>query len=148
MVYVIATTGALVLIDMLVTFIIFVVNPDSFREACLQDAYNNAQNALDTNLTSVVDASDDYYNCDRLFADQTKWSLLCVVFMYITYASIFTIVNVCVCILCLHLRDLGTLDVSVRCLCWNFHSILSVSASRGLAASGRCTAATATASSY
>ncbi|KAL1931996.1 hypothetical protein VTP01DRAFT_9052 [Rhizomucor pusillus] len=85
MVYVIATTGALVLIDMLVTFIIFVVNPDSFREACLQDAYNNAQNALDTNLTNVVDASDDYYNCDRLFADQTKWSLLCVVFMYITY---------------------------------------------------------------
>lgn len=88
MVYLIATTGVLVLIDVLVTFIIFVVNPDSFRGACLQDAYNKAQNTLNTNLTSVVDASTDYYNCDRLFADQTKWSLLCVVFMYIVYASI------------------------------------------------------------
>ena len=89
MVYVIAISAILVLISTLVNFILFVVNQDTFRIWCLQDSrmttLTNIQDQSGGNTTITLDSDIDYYNCDRLFANQVKWSLLCVIAMYIIY---------------------------------------------------------------
>lgn len=86
MVHAIGVTAALVLIDVLVNFIIFIVNPGAFRNWCINDVRTSVQDALGNGTTVASD--QDYYNCDRLFNDQVKWSLICVFAMYIIYASI------------------------------------------------------------
>ena len=91
MVYVIAIGATLVLISTLINFILFVVNQDAFRNWCVQDSrmttLRNIQNQSGGNTTITLGSDIDYYNCDRLFANQVKWSLLCVIAMYIIYVS-------------------------------------------------------------
>ncbi|KAI7853655.1 hypothetical protein BDC45DRAFT_510766 [Circinella umbellata] len=88
MVYIIAISGSLVLISTLVNFILFVVNQDNFRNWCIdhsrENTLSNIQNQNE-NMTPIELSDMDYYNCDRLFSNQVKWSLLCVIAMYIIY---------------------------------------------------------------
>ncbi|KAI9497355.1 hypothetical protein BDB00DRAFT_804121 [Zychaea mexicana] len=89
MVYVIAAGASLVLISMLVNYILFVVNRGAFETWCIDHSRSVAQDDIRSqtggNTTITIGSEMDYYNCDRLFANQVKWSLLCVVAMYIIY---------------------------------------------------------------
>ncbi|KAI9276852.1 hypothetical protein BDA99DRAFT_494301 [Phascolomyces articulosus] len=88
MTYVIAICAILVLISTLVNFILFTVNQGSFQQSCVSDARNAALQSFHDqtgNTTISIGTDTDYYNCDRLFANQVKWSLLCVIAMYIVY---------------------------------------------------------------
>ncbi|KAI8139991.1 hypothetical protein BJV82DRAFT_624687 [Fennellomyces sp. T-0311] len=88
MVYVIALGAIIVLISMLVNFILFVVNRGIFVDWCIAQSHNLAEETVQqqsSNTTLTIPSDMDYYNCDRLFANQVKWSLLCVITMYIVY---------------------------------------------------------------
>lgn len=77
---------------MLVNFILFVVDPGTFQFWCIDTARANVLSSLQQqqpNSTLTVSSGPDYYNCDRVYADQVKWSLLCLAAMYIVYASVF-----------------------------------------------------------
>ena len=96
MVYIIGIGVVMVLVDMLVNFILFAANQDGFQSWCIDHSKMIVQNSLqqqgggDDNLNLPSDM--DYYNCDRLFANQMKWSLLSVFAMYLVYVS-FSLVD-------------------------------------------------------
>lgn len=84
MVYIIGIGVVMVLVDMLVNFILFAANQDSFQSWCIDHSKMVVQNSLQqSNLNLPSDT--DYYNCDRLFANQMKWSLLSVFAMFLVY---------------------------------------------------------------
>ncbi|KAK4519816.1 uncharacterized protein ATC70_010058 [Mucor velutinosus] len=91
------TANALgVLIITLVTFILFIIDKRSFNDWCIgssadyvKDVYidyhpNSTVTTL-TSLNSTLTSTTDAYNCERLFQDEVKWSLLCMVVMYVVY---------------------------------------------------------------
>ncbi|CDH54105.1 predicted protein [Lichtheimia corymbifera JMRC:FSU:9682] len=90
MVYIIGIGVVMVLVDMLVNFILFAANQDGFQSWCIDHSKMIVQNSLqqqggggNDNLNLPSDM--DYYNCDRLFANQMKWSLLSVFAMFLVY---------------------------------------------------------------
>ncbi|KAI9319856.1 hypothetical protein BX666DRAFT_1337908 [Dichotomocladium elegans] len=85
-VYVIAAGAAAVLIDMLVNFILFAANQDVFQTWCVDYSKMVVQTTLSQEGNPfTIDNDNDYYNCNRLFANQVKWSLLSVIAMFIVY---------------------------------------------------------------
>lgn len=86
--YIIGIGVVMVLVDMLVNFILFAANQDSFQSWCIDHSKMVVQNSLQqSNLNLPSDT--DYYNCDRLFANQMKWSLLSVFAMFLVYVCFF-----------------------------------------------------------
>lgn len=94
------TANALgVLIVTLANFILFIIEKDSFNDWCIGSSadyvkdvyidYNpNSTVTTRTNLNSTLTNTIDVYNCERLFQDEVKWSLLCMVVMYVVYVSL------------------------------------------------------------
>ncbi|KAL9548809.1 hypothetical protein PS6_006415 [Mucor atramentarius] len=91
------TANALgVLIVTLVAFILFIIDKKSFDDWCIgssadyvKDVYidynpNSTVTTL-TSLNSTLTNTTDVYNCERLFQDEVKWSLLCMIVMYVVY---------------------------------------------------------------
>lgn len=94
------TANALgVLIVTLVAFILFIIDKKSFDDWCIgssadyvKDVYidynpNSTVTTL-TSLNSTLTNTTDVYNCERLFQDEVKWSLLCMIVMYVVYVSV------------------------------------------------------------
>ncbi|KAG0166052.1 hypothetical protein DFQ28_007920 [Apophysomyces sp. BC1034] len=70
-----------VLIDTLINFVLFSVNQSGFQEWCVRSSLSSFQGDFRQagNASIPFDPKSDYYNCDRLFQDEVKWSLACVV---------------------------------------------------------------------
>lgn len=94
-VFAITANAIAVLIVTLVNFILFIVNKKEFDRWCvgtsidyIEEVYsfvNNRTLAPENRLSN----STHSYNCDRLFEDEVKWSLLCLIVMFIVYVSFF-----------------------------------------------------------
>lgn len=88
------TANALgVLIVTIVNFIMFIRNKSDFNNWCIglsvgyvEDQYSNVNNntALPDNILSKT---ADIYNCERLYQDEVKWGLLCLIIMIVVYVS-------------------------------------------------------------
>lgn len=86
------TTNALgVIIVTLVNFIMFIKGRGDFMNWCIgtsvdyvENQYSNVNNntALPEN---TLNNATDIYNCERLYQDEVKWSLLCLIIMSVVY---------------------------------------------------------------
>ncbi|KAF7720869.1 hypothetical protein EC973_005890 [Apophysomyces ossiformis] len=76
-----------VLIDNLVNFVLFSVNQPAFQNWCIQLSFHDFENDFrqSNHSSTSVNPNIDYYNCDRLFQDEVKWSLVCVAVMFLVY---------------------------------------------------------------
>ncbi|SAM04152.1 hypothetical protein [Absidia glauca] len=83
LVYVLGLSAAAVVLDTLSNFIYFVANQKTFQQWCISDGL--AQIQSDSNMDAALPIVSDYYNCQRLFNDEVKWSLLCVILMFLLY---------------------------------------------------------------
>lgn len=96
-VYAITANALAVLIVTLVNFILFVKNKKDFDIWCISTSvdYVEYEYSLVNNNTAIpqnkLSSTQDIYNCDRLFYDEVKWSLLCLVIMWIVYVSTYEI---------------------------------------------------------
>lgn len=89
------TVNALgVLIVTLVNFIMFIKGRTDFLNWCIGSSVNYVENeyynvnnntALPVNTLSNV---TDIYNCERLYQDEVKWSLLCLIIMSVVYVGL------------------------------------------------------------
>lgn len=92
-VYAITANALAVLVVTLVNFILFVKNKKDFDIWCIGTSvdYVEYEYSLVNNDTAIpqnrLSNTQDIYNCDRLFYDEVKWSLLCLVIMWIVYVS-------------------------------------------------------------
>jgi hypothetical protein len=82
---VLGLSAAAVVLDTLSNFIYFVANQKTFQQWCISDGL--AQIQSDSNMDVALPIVSDYYNCQRLFNDEVKWSLLCVILMFLLYVS-------------------------------------------------------------
>lgn len=97
-VFAITTNALAVLIVTLVNFILFVRNKDEFKDWCVGESWGTVQTKYaDNNATSTqlhrLDKSTDVYNCERLFQDEVKWGLICLIVMFVVYVSILIFSN-------------------------------------------------------
>jgi hypothetical protein len=83
----------IVLVAALVSFILFVSEKQDFLDWCITSStsyvnatYNEA-NTLSNMTTINLSTSIDYYNCERLFQDEVKWSLMCLAVLLTVYVS-------------------------------------------------------------
>ncbi|KAI8394029.1 uncharacterized protein BYT42DRAFT_553104 [Radiomyces spectabilis] len=88
--YVIGFFVIAVLADTLVNFVLFLIHSDDFQSRCIEDAQKRVQHDFQQNnqgslQNATLNIASDYYNCNRLYQDEVKWSLSCLVVMYITY---------------------------------------------------------------
>ncbi|CAO3622382.1 unnamed protein product [Cunninghamella blakesleeana] len=83
-VYILGASCATVIIDTLVNVVIFASNKKSFQQWCISDGLSQVTANLDSSTS--ISLTPDYYNCDRLFNDEIKWSLICVILMFLIYA--------------------------------------------------------------
>ncbi|CAO3596718.1 unnamed protein product [Absidia cylindrospora] len=83
LVYILGMAAAAVVIDTLANFIYFIANPKTFHDWCISDGLFQIQDNM--NMNSTLPLESDYYNCERLFNDEIKWSLLCVVLIFLLY---------------------------------------------------------------
>lgn len=89
------TANALgVLIVTLVNFILFVRNKADFNRWCIgesinyvEDEYSSVNNNTSLPLNKLSNTTD-VYNCERLYQDEVKWSLLCLIIMFIVYVCL------------------------------------------------------------
>ncbi|KAI8074085.1 hypothetical protein BC940DRAFT_79741 [Gongronella butleri] len=88
------TFALLILVDMFCNFVVFLVKSSDYRAWCfnlsegqVQDAYRaSLSNGTTTsNATIPLNPSIDYYNCARLYQDQTTWTLACLAAMIMVY---------------------------------------------------------------
>jgi hypothetical protein len=96
-VFVIAANALAVLVITLVNFILFIKDKHQFDKWCIglsagyvKDTYNQTHIVSNTTaeiISNVLNDRDDVYNCDRLYEDEIKWSLLCLIIMFIVYVS-------------------------------------------------------------
>jgi hypothetical protein len=99
-VIVIAANALAVLIVTLVNFILFIKNKQEFDKWCIgtsagyvKDTYNQTYNISNTTveiMSNALNDRNDVYNCDRLYVDEIKWSLLCLIIMFVIYVSYIT----------------------------------------------------------
>ncbi|KAL0082675.1 hypothetical protein J3Q64DRAFT_1752634 [Phycomyces blakesleeanus] len=87
--------ATLVIGDTLINFILFVVNKSKFESWCIETSISRLeQNPVVPNPTQTLDIGNvDYYNCQRLYIDEVKWSLLAALVMcmvYIHWALVIT----------------------------------------------------------
>lgn len=85
LVYVLGLSAAAVVLDTLSNFVYFVANQKTFQQWCISDGL--AQIQSNSNMDAALPIVSDYYNCQRLFNDEVKWSLLCVILMFLLYVS-------------------------------------------------------------
>lgn len=94
-VFAITSNALAVLIVTLVNFILFVMNKDDFRSWCINTSINYVEGEYaQVNHNAKIPpnklgTATDIYNCDRLYQDEVKWSLLCLIIMSIVYVSAF-----------------------------------------------------------
>lgn len=93
-VFAITASALAVLIVTLVNFILFIKNKSDFTEWCIgesitnvEDQYNSASNHTSFSPDRLIDDTD-IYNCERLYQDELKWSLLCLIIMFVVYVCI------------------------------------------------------------
>ncbi|KAI8092942.1 uncharacterized protein BX664DRAFT_328554, partial [Halteromyces radiatus] len=83
LVYLLGVTSAAVVVDAFANFVYFVANPKAFQDWCISDGLYQIQDSV--NMNTTIPLTTDYYNCERLFNDEIKWSLLCVVLIFLLY---------------------------------------------------------------
>jgi hypothetical protein len=82
-----------VLVDMIVNVILFIIDRSSYNVACVNDAANRMGRSVQAafpNGTSVnlnFTSSSDFYNCDKMWQDELKFSILSVIVIFVLYAS-------------------------------------------------------------
>lgn len=93
-VFAITASALAVLIVTLVNFILFIKNKSDFTEWCIgesitnvEDQYNSASNHTSFSPNRLINDTD-IYNCERLYQDELKWSLLCLIIMFVVYVCI------------------------------------------------------------
>lgn len=113
------TANALgVLIVTLANFILFIIEKGSFNDWCIGSSANYVKNVyIDynpnstvttrTSLNSTLTNTTDVYNCERLFQDEVKWSLLCMVVMYVVYVSLIVYFTYLILLLISIFRSIG-----------------------------------------
>ncbi|KAI8887824.1 hypothetical protein K501DRAFT_283104 [Backusella circina FSU 941] len=80
-----------VLVTALVSFILFVSEKQDFLDWCITsstsyvNATYNEVNTASSKSTINLSTSIDYYNCERLFQDEVKWSLMCLAVLLAVY---------------------------------------------------------------
>ncbi|KAI8992454.1 hypothetical protein BDB01DRAFT_778499 [Pilobolus umbonatus] len=89
----VALTAIGVLIITIVNFILFLVNKSEFFAWCIgsstdhiMEVYNKVNSVNDVPSLTLYD-HEDFYNCQRLYMDEVKWSLLCLILMVIVYVG-------------------------------------------------------------
>ncbi|KAI8068629.1 hypothetical protein BC940DRAFT_298649 [Gongronella butleri] len=79
---------AIVLIDTTVNVVIFIVIRSDYEAWCVGSAYQYLEQgvevALNTNNTNI-NFFTDFYNCNRTWEDELKFSILCCVMMIVFY---------------------------------------------------------------
>ncbi|ORX62814.1 hypothetical protein DM01DRAFT_1006559 [Hesseltinella vesiculosa] len=85
--------SVLILVDMFCNFVVFLVKASDFKKWCLANgekqvelAYLQSINSQPTaNETLALDPNSDYYNCGRVYQDQTTWTLAALAAMIMVY---------------------------------------------------------------
>ncbi|KAI8370213.1 hypothetical protein BD560DRAFT_396730 [Blakeslea trispora] len=96
-VFAIAIIAVAVLIVTLINFIFYAMNKDYFIQVwCIENSASSYVSTVETptnnltasnsTLTSVL-TSNDIYNCERLFENEIKWGLMCLICMFVVYVS-------------------------------------------------------------
>ena len=97
-VFAISIIAVAVLVVTLINFIFYAMNKDYFiQEWCIKGSASNYLNTIEwptnntlsisnSTLTSTL-GSSDIYNCERLFENEIKWGLMCLICMFIVYVS-------------------------------------------------------------
>ncbi|KAI8378647.1 hypothetical protein EDC96DRAFT_492696 [Choanephora cucurbitarum] len=95
-VFAISIIAVAVLVVTLINFIFYAMNKDYFiQEWCIRGSaanyFNNTEwpnngtlSVSNSTLTSAL-GSSDIYNCERLFENEIKWGLMCLICMFIVY---------------------------------------------------------------
>ncbi|KAI7894492.1 uncharacterized protein EV154DRAFT_415211 [Mucor mucedo] len=91
-VFAITANALAVLIVTLVNFILFIKGKNEFTVWCIEqskDTIEKIYTADHKNTTSFpvdrLNGSTDIYNCERLFQDEVKWGLICLIVMFVVY---------------------------------------------------------------
>ncbi|KAI8047075.1 uncharacterized protein B0P05DRAFT_450599, partial [Gilbertella persicaria] len=73
----------------LVNFVLFVIAKDKFiNEWCIGSSASYYLDTVSITSNSTIAGalgSRDMYNCERLFENEAKWSLLCLICMFVVY---------------------------------------------------------------
>ncbi|KAL0095664.1 hypothetical protein J3Q64DRAFT_1048323 [Phycomyces blakesleeanus] len=88
LVYLLVFSASAVLVDLFINLVLFGVDKSSFQEWCVEQSLYNFKVDFQksTNITTVpINADSDFYNCNRLYEDEFKWSLMAVVGIFIVY---------------------------------------------------------------
>lgn len=78
---------------MIVNVILFIIDRSNYNVACVNDAANRMGRSVQAafpNGTSVnlnFTSSSDFYNCDKMWQDELKFSILSVIVIFVLYAS-------------------------------------------------------------
>lgn len=95
-VFAITANALAVLIVTLVNFILFIKGKNEFTVWCIEqskDTIEKIYTADHKNTTSFpvdrLNGNTDIYNCERLFQDEVKWGLICLIVMFVVYVCIF-----------------------------------------------------------
>ncbi|KAI9020999.1 hypothetical protein CLU79DRAFT_754649 [Phycomyces nitens] len=88
LVYLLVLSASAVLVDLFINLVLFGVDQTSFQEWCVDQSLNHFKTDFQkgTNITNIsLDTNSDYYNCNRLYQDEFKWSLMAVVGIFVVY---------------------------------------------------------------
>ncbi|KAG1461291.1 hypothetical protein G6F55_003656 [Rhizopus delemar] len=90
-VFAITANAIAVLVVTLVNFIFFASDQAGFYNWCISastsymaDVYHQSNNATEA-PPIPLESKEDYYNCQRLFKDELKWSFVCFAVMTVVY---------------------------------------------------------------
>ncbi|KAG0732618.1 hypothetical protein G6F57_018218 [Rhizopus arrhizus] len=91
-VFAITANAIAVLIVTLVNFIFFASDKSGFYDWCISSSTSymtDVYHQINSNSTEVLpislESKEDYYNCQRLFEDEIKWSFVCFAVMTVVY---------------------------------------------------------------
>jgi hypothetical protein len=81
----------IVLVDIIINVILFIINRQTYNSDCVQDAATRMGRSVQAafpNGTSVnlnFTTTSDFYNCDKMWQDELKFSILSVIVIFVLY---------------------------------------------------------------
>ncbi|KAG2173119.1 hypothetical protein INT43_004492 [Umbelopsis isabellina] len=81
----------IVLVDIIINLILFIINRQVYNSDCVQDAATRMGRSVQAafpNGTSVnlnFTTTSDFYNCDEMWQDELKFSILSVIVIFVLY---------------------------------------------------------------
>jgi hypothetical protein len=84
----------IILVDIIINVILFIINRPSYNTVCINDAANRMGRSVQAafpNGTSVnlnFTTNSDFYNCDKMWQDELKFSILSIIVIFVLYVSL------------------------------------------------------------